>query len=74
VYDADTRALILNQLNSPLHGQSVKPTVLMLTERTLSPVRSDAVALDDVRMGSDGDGTAARLAAATQVARSRLQR
>jgi bacillolysin len=36
-------------LNAPLHGQSVKPTVLMITERALSPAQSDAVALDDVR-------------------------
>ena len=32
-----------------LHGQSVKPTVLMIAERALSRGQSDAVALDEVR-------------------------
>ena len=40
-------ALVL--LNTPLHGQSVKATVLMVTDRALSPTQSNAAALDDVR-------------------------
>lgn len=34
---------------APVKAQSVKPTELMVTERALSPVQSDGVALNDVR-------------------------
>jgi bacillolysin len=33
----------------PLPGQSVKPTVLMVTDRALSSIQSDAAAFEDVR-------------------------
>jgi Zn-dependent metalloprotease len=62
--------LALLVVNAPLHGQSVKPTVLMITERALAPGQSDAVALDDVR---GWDQTVTELQRASRLRRRSLE-
>ena len=62
--------LALHVINAPLHGQSGKRTVLMITERARSPIQSDAVALDAVR---GWDQTVTELQRASRLRRRSLE-